>query len=235
MARYRAVLFDFFDTLCRIDEALYADGKRRAAQALGLPPDRFMSAWVASGDEAQIGRLPDIPARILWVSEALGAPAPAAAVVERVTEIERATLRAATTLHPDARPALEDLRLREGLGLGLVRNASSPTEGLFEHLGLSRYFDAASWSFRVGVTKPSAAIYLDACRALGVGPADCLFVGDGNARELEGARDLGMTAVRIERVFSLGPYRKEESRVFDASIADLRDLITLFGSELPVA
>jgi putative hydrolase of the HAD superfamily len=235
LARYRAVLFDLFDTLCRIDEAIYADGKRRAARALGVPPDPFVRAWVASGDDAQVGRLPDIPARVRKVCEVLGAPPPDATVLGRVTEIERATLSAATVLYPDARPVLEDLRARPALGLGLVSNASSPSEALFGHLGLSRYFDAVSWSFRVGVAKPGAAIYLDACRALGVGPGDCLFVGDGNARELDGARDLGMTAVRIERVFSLGPYRKEESRGFDASIADLRALPSLYASDLPAA
>jgi putative hydrolase of the HAD superfamily len=235
MSRYRAVLFDLFDTLCHIDEAIYSAGKRREARALGLPADSFMSAWVASGDAAQVGRLPDIAARIRRVSAALGAPPPDAALVEQVTQIEMATLRAASTLHPDARPVLEDLRSRPGLRLALVSNASSAAERLLADLGLAAYFDATAWSFRVGAGKPEAAIYLDACRALGVRPGDCLFVGDGNARELDGARALGMTAVRIERVFSLGPYRKEESRAFDASIADLRDLPALFASDLPPA
>jgi FMN phosphatase YigB (HAD superfamily) len=115
----------------------------------------------------------------------------------------------------------------------LVSNASSPTESLFESLGLRPFFDAVTWSFRVGATKPEPAIYLDACRALATAPSECLFVGDGNARELDGARALGMTAVRIERDFSLGPYRKEESRLFDASIDDLRRLPALYAASLP--
>ena len=96
MPRFRAVLFDLFDTLCRIDEAIYDEGKRREALVLGLPPGPFASAWVASGDAAQVGLLPDIPARVRRVSAVLGAPEPAAALVERVTAIEVATLRAAT-------------------------------------------------------------------------------------------------------------------------------------------
>jgi FMN phosphatase YigB (HAD superfamily) len=66
-------------------------------------------------------------------------------------------------------------------------------------------------------------------------PGDCLFVGDGNSRELDGARALGMTAVRIERAFSLGPYRKDESRTFDASIADLSGLPAMFAPDLSAA
>jgi len=232
---FAAVLFDLFDTLCHIDEPAYREGKRREAALLGLAQEPFMRAWVASGDQAQLGRLADIPARVRHVCAALGGGEPQADLLEEVTSIELSTLRAATTLHPDAQPVLEDLRARPGLGLALVSNASSAAEGLFGHLGLAPYFDATAWSFKVGKAKPEAAIYLEACDALRVSPHACLFVGDGNSRELEGARALGMTAVRIERVFSLGPYRKEQSRVFDASIADLRRLPALFAPDLPAA
>src|SRR5262245_56058643 len=206
MPRFSVVLCDLFDTVCRIDETLYLAGKRAEADILGLPHEAFAEAWVAAGDAAQTGRLADLPARIRHVAAVLGVAEPASEVVGRVAAIEVDTLRRATTLHPDTRPVLEDLRARPGLRTGLVSNASSPTEGLFDHLGLRRYFDAVTWSFRVGATKPEPAIYLDACRALAVAPSECLFVGDGNARELDGARALGMTAVRIERDFSLGPY-----------------------------
>lgn len=235
MARFRAVLFDLFDTLCRIDEGVYREGKRAEAAALGLPPEEFARAWIASGDAAQVGALADIPARVRHVVAALGAPGPAPEVVARVTAIEERTLRRATALHPDARPVLDDLAARRDLRLGLVSNASHAAEALLDHLDLASYFTAAAWSFRVGVPKPDPAIYLEACRALGVGARECLFVGDGNALELDGAHALGMTAVRIERVFSLGPYRKEESRTFDASIPDLRRLPALFRAELPQA
>ncbi|HKQ98651.1 MAG TPA: HAD family hydrolase, partial [Candidatus Polarisedimenticolia bacterium] len=94
-------------------------------------------------------------------------------------------------------------------------------------LGLAPYFAAAIWSFRVGVAKPDPAIYRAASEALGVPPDTCVFVGDGNAAELDGARAVGMRAVRIERPFSLSAYRKAESRTFDASIGDLRRLADL--------
>ena len=71
------------------------------------------------------------------------------------------------------------------------------------------------------------AIYRAASEALGVAPDACVFVGDGNASELDGARAVGMRAVRIERPFSLAAYRKAESRTFDASIGDLRRLADL--------
>ena len=225
----RALLFDLFDTLCHIDTEQYTEGKRQAAERLGLPSAAFLAAWVEAGDDAQVGRIPDAAARVRDVARRLGAPPPPEAIVDEVVRIERATLHRATTLHPDAVPALAALSAPRERPIVLVSNASSGAPDLFEALGLAPWFDAAIWSFRVGAVKPEPAIYHAACDALGLPPSDCLFVGDGNAGELDGARALGMRAVRIERRFSLPAYRKAESRGFDASIDDLRRLPALLA------
>ena len=225
----RAILFDLFDTLCRIDPHLYTAGKEEAAARLGLPAGEFLAAWVAAGDEAQVGRIPDAASRVRRAAAILGAPPPDEAAVREVVGAERALLARATTLHPDVLPALEALGGHADRPLALVSNASIGAVDLFEGLGLARFFSATIWSFRVGAVKPDPAIYLAACEAIGRPPADCLFIGDGNARELDGARALGMRAVRIERRFSLPAYRKEESRDFDLSIDDLRRLPALLA------
>lgn len=223
----RAVLFDLFDTLCHIDAEVYTAGKREAAALLGLPAEPFLEAWVAAGDEAQVGRIADAAGRVRHVAAILGAAPPDEEVVLRVVALERAMLRRATSLHPDALPALEAIGARRGLPLGLVSNASSGAVELYAGLGLAPFFASTTWSFEVGAVKPDPAIYLAACAALTVAPGDCLFVGDGNAGELDGARALGMKAVRIERRFSLPLYRKHESRGFDASIDDLARLLDM--------
>ncbi len=225
-APHRAVLFDLFDTLCRIDETGYREGKHREAGLLGLPPEAFWSAWIATGERAQTGTLPDIAARVRAAAAALGG-SPDEATVRRVVRLEEEMMVAGTTLYPDALPTLERLRARGGLRIGLVSNASSTAALLFARLGLSPFFDHAAFSFRVGVLKPEPGIYLSACAALEVEPRHCLFVGDGNCRELDGARALGMEAVRIERPLVLGPYRKEPSRAFDASVDDLTRVVDL--------
>ena len=75
--------------------------------------------------------------------------------------------------------------------------------------------------------KPDPGIYLEACRLLGVAPAACLFVGDGNGRELDGAKGVGMEAVRIERPVSIGRYRREDSVEFDVSVDTLTRIPSL--------
>jgi putative hydrolase of the HAD superfamily len=45
--------------------------------------------------------------------------------------------------------------------------------------------------------KPDARLYRRMGELLGVEPEDCVFVGDGAYRELQGAEAVGMTAVLI--------------------------------------
>ena len=226
---HRAILFDLFDTLCRIDETIYLAGKAEEARLLGFDPESFLGAWIALGDQAQTGVLSDIPARVRAAAVALGR-VPEASLIARVARVEVDSLTAGTTLYPDVLPTLRAVSGRDGLKVGLVSNASSTATILFERLALGAYFDATVFSFQVGVVKPQPAIYLRACGDLRVPPGSCLFVGDGNARELDGAKAVGMEAVRIERPVSLGPYRKEESLHFDFSVGDLTHVVSLLRS-----
>ena len=222
-ASHEAVLFDLFDTLCFIDEPEYLRGKERVAAALGVRFDPFLEAWIACGDDAQSGVLPDIEARVRRAAAAAGGR-PDDAAVERAVALATRTMIRASALYPDVLPALGAVRGLRGLRVGLVSNASSVAALLFDRLGLAGFFDHAAFSFRVGAVKPDPAIYLAACRALGVEASRCLFVGDGNARELDGAKDLGMEAVRIERPLPLSRYRRGESTRFDWSVGALTDI-----------
>ena len=220
-----AVLFDLFDTLVRIDSEAYLEGKREEARLLGVDPERFIAAWMDLSDRAQRGELPDFTARLRQAALDCGVH-PADPTLARAALLEE-RMTAITSLYPDVLPTLEPLRRDRRLRLGLVSNASSTAALLMERLDLARYFDHLVFSFRVGVLKPDPGIYLFACRALGVRPADCLFVGDGNGFELDGARALGMEAVRIVRPLRPGPFRKGESLTFDASVDDLTRVLAL--------
>jgi len=223
---HQAVLFDLFDTLCRIDETEYQAAKVEQAHLLGVDADRYFDAWLAASHAAQSGALADSAARVRRAADAVGA-SPGEDLVRRLVCVEEGCLARATSLYPDVLPTLRALRARQGLRLGLVSNASSSAVAIFEGLGLAPYFDRTIFSFLVGALKPEPAIYLKACEELGVEPAGCLFVGDGNCRELDGAKAVGMEAVRIERPVAPGPYRKEESRLFDASVAELVEILAL--------
>jgi putative hydrolase of the HAD superfamily len=220
---FDAVLFDLFDTLCHLDAGLYLEGKRRSARTLGVDPERYFQAWLALQDRCQVGTLDGVEARIRESCALLGRGINARELAE-IRGIEEEALRQSAHLHPDVVPTLASMRARAGLKLALVSNASSPARDLTRRLGLDTFFDALVFSFEIGSMKPQAPIYLAACRRLGVAPSACLFVGDGNDRELEGAIELGMTAIRIERPGAMEPYRRHPSTRWDHSVQDLGEI-----------
>jgi putative hydrolase of the HAD superfamily len=58
-------------------------------------------------------------------------------------------------------------------------------------------FDECVFSCELGVNKPDAAIYRECARRLGLQASECLFVDD-SAKNVQGARDVGMAAIRFE-------------------------------------
>ncbi|HMC83438.1 MAG TPA: HAD family hydrolase [Candidatus Polarisedimenticolia bacterium] len=226
LTQIAAILFDLFDTLCHLDELQYREGKRRSARILGLEPNRYFDAWLDLQELSQRGLLRTARDRIREVCRNLGR-APGEEVLEAAARQEEEVLLRCATLHPDVVPTLERLRSFPDLRMALVSNATPSARALLGPLGLQEYFPVAVFSCEVGSVKPEPAIYQEACSRLSVAAPRCLFVGDGNGRELDGALGVGMRAVRIERPSVMAPYRQDPSQKWDFSLSDLRQLSDL--------
>lgn len=128
----------------------------------------------------------------------------------RLVESERQRLRSLLTeMYEDGpyyaaegvRAALERLQ-RQGVALGIVSNRGArPGRFMMRQLeanGLAEFFDPAAvvWSDEVGFSKPDPRIYLSCLGALDVAPEHAAHVGDVKAKDVAGARDLGMTTIR---------------------------------------
>jgi putative hydrolase of the HAD superfamily len=101
-----------------------------------------------------------------------------------------------TTLRREAVAMLQRAR-RRGLKIGLVSNAGPEVPEIFRASPLAALIDVAAFSCSVGMAKPDQRIYLSACEALSVAPAECVYVGDGRDDELQGALEVGMTPVLL--------------------------------------
>lgn len=104
------------------------------------------------------------------------------------------------------------------LQLSLITNGSSETQRqkIFA-AQLEEVFSANQiWiSAEVGVAKPAAAIFLRVCEALGVAPANCLYVGDHEQDDLRGAINAGLRARLVDSVLDaekLNQLLDEEAR-----------------------
>lgn len=79
--------------------------------------------------------------------------------------------------------AVEGLEAMRAAGLRLACATNKPlrfTAPLLERTGLRRHFDALATSDLAGSRKPEPGVFLYACRALGVTPAEAWVIGDSD-------------------------------------------------------
>lgn len=218
----RACIFDLFGTLVPISRLAEYDGRLIAvARAIGADPQVFLREWVATHRERNTGLLPTLEANVREICRRLACGAGEGAIT-RSLEGFRALVAETLRPKPESEEALAELR-RRGLPLGLVSSCNPEVPARFRAGPLARYFDEMIFSCEIGLLKPDPAIYLEMARRLKVVPADCLYVGDGHARELAGAAAVGMTTVLVD-YDATGGFIWDRDEQADHRIRDLREV-----------
>jgi putative hydrolase of the HAD superfamily len=213
--RFRAVIFDLWETLVDwpVDDARQLT--KRIAAHTRLDDDAFMRAWEENSRLRQTGPL-------AAAYRALGLPEEHIDVhVAARHDLARRALRP----REGVVDTLDELRER-GLKLGLISVCSEEVPALWPQTPLAKRFDATTFSSECGVMKPEPEIYLRTADALGIDPADTLYVGDGANDELRGARDVGMTPVLIA-ANGREPWWPEARDWRGARIATIPEVLTL--------
>jgi putative hydrolase of the HAD superfamily len=188
----RAVVFDLFGTL--IDDAppdAYGRFLAETASALGTDPELFAAAWNRN----------DVARYTSPVEESFAALCAELGVTDRARidaalDLRLERLRALLVPRSDAVSTLSELRGR-GVRLGMISNATGELSGLWAESVFEPLFDAVLFSADERMMKPDRRLYERMAGLLGVEPEECLFVGDGAYRELQGAADAGMTPILI--------------------------------------
>jgi HAD superfamily hydrolase (TIGR01549 family) len=125
--------------------------------------------------------------------------------------------RNAVAPYEDVRPGLE--RLGRLVLVGSISNGNADLRAI----GLSHHFKVSVAAHQLGCAKPDAAIFLAACRELGVAPGDAVYVGDDVLLDVRGAQQAGLRAVWLNRT---GSSRHLEHGVApDAICADFGELL----------
>ncbi|WP_036170587.1 HAD family hydrolase [Massilia sp. 9096] len=111
------------------------------------------------------------------------------------------------------------IRLRDRVLVGSISNGNAD----LRTIGLSHHFKVSVAAHELGVAKPDAAIFLAACRELGVDPADAVYVGDDVLLDVQGAQRAGLRAVWMNRTGSTK--HLEHDVVPDATVRDFDELL----------
>ncbi|ENX63662.1 MULTISPECIES: HAD family hydrolase [Acinetobacter] len=114
---------------------------------------------------------------------------------------------------------------QQGYLIGLISNGRTPfQEHNFYALGLTEFFSSTIVSEAVGLRKPDPAIFLLSCQQLGVHPKDCIFVGDNELADIQGAKSVGMKTIFFH------PNPAISSAIADANFHHYEKLMTILGS-----
>lgn len=206
MAAYRAVLFDFDDTLVDTGPGK-VEAYRRVAKILSSELDGKADVAQLVGAIAQISEEMNMRqqySRDEWwriLARRMGFEL-SRHLELRATVAYWSSFKNNTRLYPDTLVVLEALR-REGVPIGVVtdtdgwrgikrwRLVSSPIFG---------YFDAVVVAGEdTRRTKPDPKPFVVCAQRLGVEPAEALFVGDKPYTDVLGAKSAGMKAALIKR------------------------------------
>ncbi len=188
-----AVIFDLWGTLVPYPPAEMRRVADRMAEIVGAPPAEFATAWAGEFAARAIGR--PLEESIEGICRTLGVEPRPEAISEAVA-YRVGALGALFRPRADAVPTVEQLKAR-GLKLGLITDCTADVPEFWAASPLSPLVDATVFSAVEGMQKPDRRMYELACARLAVLPDRCLYIGDGNSDELNGAVSAGMRAVQL--------------------------------------
>ncbi len=204
MSPLRAVLFDIDDTLYSTT-AFAKTARRNAVLAM-------IGAGLEAEPEAALKELDEVIAEfssnydhhfdklLMRFEGQLGGRNPALVVAAGVVAYHNTKFEALEPF-PDVIPLLADLR-RCGVVTGIVTHGWTAKQAeKIVRLGLLPHLDpgAVFISDQIGISKPNPKLYGAALRALGLSPAEVMYVGDSPAHDVAPPQALGIIAVLCRR------------------------------------
>lgn len=197
--RYDAIIFDLYGTL--VDNMISMQDYQclaETARALGADTTAFIRCWANDVFRTQrhTGAFLTPTAEVEQVCRLLDISVTPNQVENAVQALRTHYGLSALTPRPGVIETLAAVKHR-GFALGLISNCSYVVTDVWEQSAFAGKFDATIFSCIVGARKSDPRLYQAACEGLGLAPERCLYIGDGDGRELTGARQFGMDAVLI--------------------------------------
>ena len=231
IANLKAVLFDFGETLF---EPLSDMHERRnllevkRVVGVGIPDEEFVDGYKRSRTEtvAEFSKRPfflhqDMIATALRTYLKSLRNDASDAVVASYCEAQRRAV--VDSIRPREDCVLTLTRLRQlGFGLAIVSNIDNTwMDPIIEKFNLLDWFSLILTSETAKSCKPDSGIFNSATKMLNRIADECLFVGDSERNDVQGARRMGMKTVR----FCTDQYVESEADVVVGQLDQIPDLL----------
>lgn len=229
-AAIRALTLDLDDTLWPVAPVI-----ARAEQAQRDWLERHAPATAAAFDAAALRRLRaevdqahpewrhDLTAlRRATLRRAVAAAGEPLGLADEAFEVFFAA-RQQVVFYPEVAEALQRLAARYPLWSLSNGNADLARVGIGEH------FRGSMNAAGLGAAKPDRRVFEQACRRIGLSPAEVLHVGDDRVMDVDGARAAGLVAVWLRRGPAAEGQACAEYPDEPLTVSDLRDLADRLG------
>jgi HAD superfamily hydrolase (TIGR01509 family) len=115
------------------------------------------------------------------------------------------------TMFPGMKELL--LSLKQNYQLGFISNTTVFESTVLDHWDIRNLFTVTSFSWQLGIKKPTSEIFQVTLARLGVQPGEAVFIDDGK-KNIEKAKELGLRGIVFESV----PQLKAELEKLDVLI-----------------
>lgn len=221
--KFKAVIFDLFGTL--VNNPTVKDYQQlilEMASILKVPLIKFADHWKKTSDKRTIGDFKTIGDNIKYICSKLKIDVKDEHIKE-VEQIRFDYIRKKLIPDPDILKILLKLKKNQ-FKLALISNCSSDVPTLWKYTQFAKIFDLTIFSSSIGLKKPDFRIYKLACEKLDVKPESCLYIGDGDSHELEGASQVGLYPIMIEDPFQKNAYHIDIIEWKGERISNMNDI-----------
>ena len=227
--KFDTVIFDLFGTL--VDDFASSVGQmhQEMAAALAVPYEQFIRLWGQTAKMRIIGAFDTVEANIKYVCDSMNVR-PEADQISKAVEIRMKYIRQALQPRPHAVTTL--CRLKEqSYDIGLLSNCSIEIPILWPETAFGDLFKSPVFSSRERLKKPDPRIFHLACERIGATPGRCLYIADGEDRELTAAAKVGLhpVLIRTSAQGNRGELHQEAREWQGPSIDSLEEVLQLVG------
>jgi putative hydrolase of the HAD superfamily len=230
--KYQAVIFDLYGTLVQTFRRTdYERALEEMVAILKAPHDEFIKMWYKTAGERAIGGFGTLEENIEYICKKIKI-SPNKTQLKRATKVRLDMVASALTPKEGAVETVKRLK-SDGYKIGLISNCSPEPPKLWPGTPFAPYFDVTVFSSTIGLRKPDPRIYEMVAKKLSVKTETCLYIGDGDSDELEGAANVGMHPVLVinpgENSTNTIQDKPREKAWHGPAITSIREVLDLLG------
>ena len=212
--------------MCSASWSDWVDDAKKMASILNAPIEDFVNLYFGQSESFITGVFPSYEAYIKHICDQLGVIADDHQVESAANIPVNLTKQMLKAHRNDALDVLEQLKANN-YKIGLISDCGPDMPDMWNETPFANLIDITIFSCSVGINKADIGIFQLATAELAVKPEHCIYIADGNRKELANAEKLGMKAIQIliPEEIDDSPLREEWNGLTISSLMEVFEIL----------